>query len=113
MAVICFSDAKNGVHESKGWGKSAYVVSKVGVSALTRIQQRNFEKDRPDCKIKVNSVHPGYVDTDMTSHQGPLTIEQGASAPLYLATGDHGLYGQFVWCDSTLVDWAKDFRQIV
>lgn len=112
MTLICFSDAKNGVHEAKGWGKSAYVVSKVGVSALTRIHQKNFEKERPDCKIKVNSVHPGYVDTDMTSHKGPLTIEQGASAPLYLATTNHELYGQFVWCDSTHVDWAEHIPQI-
>lgn len=41
-----------------------------------RIQQREFDKDsRPD--LIVNCAHPGYVDTDMTSHKGPLTIEQG------------------------------------
>ena len=59
-----------------GWPNSAYSTSKIGISALTRIQQRNFEADtRQD--IVVNSCHPGYVDTDMTSHKGPLTIEQG------------------------------------
>ena len=26
--------------------------------------------------IVVNHVHPGYVDTDMTSHKGPLTIDR-------------------------------------
>lgn len=30
--------------------------------------------------------HPGYVNTDMTSHRGPLTIEEGADTPIYLAT---------------------------
>ncbi|KAF4521859.1 hypothetical protein B566_EDAN003733 [Ephemera danica] len=60
-----------------GWPNSTYVTSKVGVSALTVIQQRAFDADvsRPD--IVVNSVHPGYIDTDMTSHKGPLTIYEG------------------------------------
>jgi hypothetical protein len=28
---------------------------------------------------------PGYVDTDMTSHKGHLTIQQGALTPVFLA----------------------------
>lgn len=69
--------AQNNNYIELGWPSRAYSVSKVGVSALTRIQQREFSQDtnRPD--IIVNSVHPGYVDTDMTSHKGVLTIEQG------------------------------------
>jgi NAD(P)-dependent dehydrogenase (short-subunit alcohol dehydrogenase family) len=71
-----YRSAAAGKNVADGWGSSAYNVSKVGVSALTIIQQRQFDKDsRPG--IVVNSVHPGYVDTDMTSHKGPLTIEQG------------------------------------
>ena len=46
------------------------------MSALTRIQQRQFDQD-PREDLIVNSVHPGYVDTDMTNHQGPLKIEEG------------------------------------
>lgn len=53
-------------------------MSKVGVTALTRIQQREFDKDsRQD--IIVNAVCPGYVATDMSSHKGPLTPDQGFS----------------------------------
>lgn len=33
----------------------------------------------------MNHVHPGYVDTDMTSHTGKLIIEQGAKSSLYAA----------------------------
>ncbi|XP_023215206.1 carbonyl reductase [NADPH] 1-like [Centruroides sculpturatus] len=69
-------DAKNGVHQENGWGNSAYCVSKVGLSALSFIYQRQFDKDaRPD--LVINPVHPGYVDTDMSSHKGPLTPDQG------------------------------------
>jgi carbonyl reductase 1 len=51
-------------------------VSKVVASALTFIQQHTSDVD-PWEDLVVNAVHPGYVDTDMTSHKGPLTTEQG------------------------------------
>lgn len=70
------STAAEGRHKEQGWGESAYAVSKVGVSALTRVHQRQFDSDSRQ-GIVVNSVHPGYVSTDMSSHKGPLTIEEG------------------------------------
>lgn len=76
MFVFFYSAAQNGEHEKLGWPNSAYVASKIGLSALTRIQQREFNADSRE-DLVVNAVHPGYVDTDMTSHKGPLTIEQG------------------------------------
>lgn len=103
----CFSDAKEGKYKEEGWGESAYVVSKVGVTALTIIQQRTFDKEEPNRNIAVNAVHPGYVDTDMTSHKGPLTIEEGARAPLYLSL-EADLKGKYVWFDSHVVNWYGD-----
>lgn len=76
--MFIFSAAQTGNQHTLGWPAKAdaYCISKIGLSALTRIQQRNFDRDvRKD--IIVNSCHPGYVDTDMTSHKGLLTIEQG------------------------------------
>lgn len=102
--LIC-SDAKAGKHIERGWGNSAYVVSKVGCSALSFIQQRMLDNEKPCRNISVNAVHPGYVDTDMTSHKGHLTIEEGASAPLHLALDDHGLKEKYVWHDKTVIDW--------
>ncbi|XP_044741229.1 carbonyl reductase [NADPH] 1-like isoform X1 [Chrysoperla carnea] len=101
------SDAKEGKHFERGWGNSAYVVSKVGVSALTFIQQREIKTPG----VVVNAVHPGYVDTDMSSHKGPLTIEQGAEAPLFLAlqpVGENEIKGKYVWFDKKIVDWYKE-----
>ena len=55
---------------------TSYVVSKVAVIAMTRIQQRQFDRDRrPD--LVVNCVHPGFVDSDMTSHKGPISTAEG------------------------------------
>jgi len=84
-------------------------VSKVGVSALSFIQQREFDVD-PRKDIIVNSVHPGYVDTDMTSHKGPLTIEEGADAPVYLSllpAGEQNFKGRYVWNDRSIKDWSN------
>ncbi|XP_069191082.1 carbonyl reductase [NADPH] 1 isoform X2 [Procambarus clarkii] len=101
--------AKDGTYKEAGWPNSTYVVSKVGVSALTRIQQRAFDVDsRPD--LVVNSCHPGYVDTDMTSHKGPLTIEQGAVCPSYLALLPPNIkepQGAYLWYNKQVVDWVN------
>ena len=51
-----------------GWQSSTYSASKVGLSALTMIQQKRFSSDERE-DLVVNCVHPGYVDTDMTSHK--------------------------------------------
>ena len=36
--------AKDGTHEEKGFKNNSYGMSKVGLSALTRIQQQQFDK---------------------------------------------------------------------
>merc|ERR1712141_513888 len=100
--------SKDGTFKEKGWGGSTYVASKVGLSALSRIQQRELLKDdRQD--ISVNHVHPGYVDTDMTSHKGPLTIEQGAKSSLFAATlpPKTEVKGQYIWADCSILDWVN------
>ena len=55
-----------------------FQVSKVGISALTRIQQRQFDAD-PREDMAVNCVHPGYVKTDATYQKGEKTIEEGTN----------------------------------
>lgn len=100
--------AKTNTHLEKGWANSAYVVSKVGVSALARVHQKIFDSDsRQD--LVVNAVHPGYVATDMTSHRGTLTPDQGAEAPVFCALlpENTNIKGKYIWYDKSLVDWTK------
>jgi len=104
--------AKEGNHEAAGWPNSAYAVSKVGVSAATKFQQRMMDVRFPagDGDILVNAVHPGYVDTDMTSHKGPLTIEQGSIAAVWAALIPPGVKspkGGYIWYDTQVVDWVN------
>lgn len=83
----------------------------MAVSALTRIQQRELDALRPNDDILVNSVHPGYVATDMSGHKGHLTIDQGAVAPCWLAllppNNTDNPKGEYVWTDKTIIDWAN------
>lgn len=78
-----FIDAtKAGNHQEKGFANSAYGMSKVGVTVMTFIQQRDLNSKED---IVVNACCPGYVNTDMSSHKGTKTIQEGADTPLYLA----------------------------
>ncbi|XP_018369383.1 PREDICTED: carbonyl reductase [NADPH] 3-like [Trachymyrmex cornetzi] len=98
--------AKSGTHLQVGWSDSAYVASKIGVSALAGIHQSMFNADLQE-DIVVNAVHPGYVDTDGTLHKGILTPDQGAVAPVYCALlpKNTEIKGKFIWYDKTLADW--------
>jgi len=60
----------------------AYNASKTALNALTVF----FAKELRNTPIKINSVSPGYVATDLNGHSGFLTTEQGAKAPVAFAT---------------------------
>jgi NAD(P)-dependent dehydrogenase (short-subunit alcohol dehydrogenase family) len=60
----------------------AYNSSKTAVNALT-VQ---FANDLKGTAIKVNAADPGYVATDLNQHRGPRSVQQGATAPVRLAT---------------------------
>lgn len=60
----------------------AYNSSKTAVNALT-VQ---FATELRGTSIKVNAADPGYVATDLNNHQGYRTVQQGATAPVRLAT---------------------------
>lgn len=79
----------------------AYHASKTALNALTVF----FAKELRNTPIKVNSVSPGYVATDLNEHSGFLTPEQGAKVPVAFATlpvdgptgGFFGEYGVIAW----------------
>ncbi|KAM3959121.1 carbonyl reductase [NADPH] 3-like [Aphomia sociella] len=81
---------------------ASYRVSKVAISALTVIQQKDVESRN----ISVNSMHPGLVSTDMTLRIGFLTPDQAAETPLYLLfEATQSLKGAYVWYDGRSLDW--------
>lgn len=92
-------DTKKGVHAKEGWPNSAYGVTKIGVTVLSRIQARKLNEQRRGDKILLNACCPGWVRTDMAGPKATKSPEEGAETPVYLALlppDAEGPHGQFV-----------------
>ncbi|XP_065008702.1 (+)-neomenthol dehydrogenase-like [Musa acuminata AAA Group] len=75
------NDFKGGKLQENGWPTrtSSYMVSKVAVSAYTRILAKKYPK------FCINCVDPGFVKTDINYNLGELPVEVGAQGPVFLA----------------------------
>jgi NAD(P)-dependent dehydrogenase (short-subunit alcohol dehydrogenase family) len=65
-----------------GTGSPAYRISKTALNALTVIQANELAPEG----IKVNTIHPGWVKTDMGGANAPKSLEEGADTAVWLAT---------------------------
>jgi NAD(P)-dependent dehydrogenase (short-subunit alcohol dehydrogenase family) len=84
-----------------GVGAPAYRLSKAALNAVTTLIAKEVRGDN----ILVNSASPGWVRTDLGGDQAPLTPEQGADTPVWLATlPDGGPTGGF-YRDRTRIPW--------
>ncbi|KMT05016.1 hypothetical protein BVRB_7g171750 [Beta vulgaris subsp. vulgaris] len=74
-------DVKQNTLIKNGWPLMlpAYGISKTALNAYTRLLARKYPK------MYINCVHPGYVNTDLAWHTGPMSPEDGAKAPVRLA----------------------------
>ena len=64
-----FTEAvEEGKEKERGWPSAAYAVSKSGIVGMTRAIA--LEERKKNSGINVNSCCPGYVNTDMTKHNG-------------------------------------------
>ncbi|XP_024614088.1 carbonyl reductase [NADPH] 1 [Neophocaena asiaeorientalis asiaeorientalis] len=100
-------DTKNGVHRKEGWPETAYGVTKIGVTVLSRIQARKLSEQRGGDKILLNACCPGWVRTDMAGPTATKSPEEGAETPVYLAllpSDAEGPHGQFV-SEKKVVQW--------
>jgi len=79
---------------------AAYRVSKTALNAMTVI----FSTEMSAYKIKVNSVHPGWVKTDMGGPGASGSVETGADSAVWLATADKIPNGQFIYNRKT-INW--------
>ncbi|XP_006172188.2 carbonyl reductase [NADPH] 1 [Tupaia chinensis] len=92
-------DTKKGVHQKEGWPNTAYGVTKIGVTVLSRIHARKLSEQRSADKILLNACCPGWVRTDMAGPKATKSPEEGAETPVYLALlppNADGPHGQFV-----------------
>ncbi|KAK2489974.1 hypothetical protein MC885_009523 [Smutsia gigantea] len=102
-------DTKSGVHQKEGWPNTAYGVTKIGVTVLSRILARKLSEQRSGDKILLNSCCPGWVRTDMAGPKALKSPEEGAETPVYLAllpSDADGPHGQFVR-EKKVAQWRK------
>ena len=78
--VVNVSSGMGGITEMGG-GSPAYRVSKAALNALTRIFHAEARGD-----VKVNSVCPGWVQTDMGGRSATRTLEEGVAGIVWAAT---------------------------
>ncbi len=78
--VVNVSSGMGGITEMSG-GSPAYRVSKAGLNALTRIFHAEARDD-----VKVNSVCPGWVRTDMGGPRATRSVAEGAAGIVWAAT---------------------------
>jgi NAD(P)-dependent dehydrogenase (short-subunit alcohol dehydrogenase family) len=83
-------------------GGLAYVPSKTAVNSLT-VQ---YARELRDEGFLVNAADPGYTATDLNDHNGFRTVEEGATASVYLAAlGPDGPTGGFFTDNGEVVAW--------
>ncbi len=87
------------VNVSSGWGSfkeglegpAIYSITKAGLNAVTLTLAQSLPKN-----VKVNSMCPGWVHTQMGGKDAPKTPEEGAEMIVHLATlPDNGPSGKF------------------
>ncbi len=72
-------------------GHLAYRTSKTALNGLTMV----LSKDLANTNIKVNSMCPGWVQTDMGGMSAPRSVQQGADTAFWLATATNIETGRF------------------
>jgi NAD(P)-dependent dehydrogenase (short-subunit alcohol dehydrogenase family) len=98
--IINVSSEYGAMSEMSSPGVGAYKMSKFALNGLTQLIAAEIKSD-----IKINSVDPGWVSTDMGGPSAPRTPEQAAESILWLATtGAEGPNGGF-FRDGKRIDW--------
>lgn len=97
-------DVAAGDHTSKGWPTTAYGVSKVGMTAFTKVLARELSSAGQN-DILVNACCPGWVRTDMAGYNATLSPDEGAETPVHLALlPSNSPNGEF-WRNKKVTSW--------
>jgi NAD(P)-dependent dehydrogenase (short-subunit alcohol dehydrogenase family) len=83
-----------------GGGYPAYRMSKTALNALSVIMSKDLAADG----IKVNTISPGWVRTDMGGPSASKSLEEGADTAVWLATEKNIPSGKF-FAERKEIDW--------
>jgi NAD(P)-dependent dehydrogenase (short-subunit alcohol dehydrogenase family) len=83
-----------------GGGHAAYRISKTAMNALTVVMARELEGKG----IRVNTMCPGWVCTDMGGPNAEKSLREGADTAVWLATANNIENGKF-YADRKVIPW--------
>ncbi|KAJ2779035.1 hypothetical protein H4R18_004241 [Coemansia javaensis] len=78
------SSVEKGTFAAYGFPPMPFAVAKAGLIAYARLLARAPD----DRRLLFAAICPGYVQTDMTGPYAPLTPDEGAETPVYVALAD-------------------------
>lgn len=107
LPILKRSDDPRVVNMSSGLGAMSdmggqfpgYRLSKVGMNAMTQMIHAEL-----DGQIKINSMCPGWVKSDMGGEGAHRSLEKGAETAVWLATNPEIPSGKFLR-DKEIIDW--------
>lgn len=85
--------------EKNKTGHAGYRISKAALNALSILLSNELEGT-----IKVNTMSPGWVRTDMGGDSANLSVAEGADTAVWLATADEIPNGKFLK-EREIVEW--------
>ena len=97
--IINLSSGMGSLKDLQGGSYAAYRMSKAGINALT-LQMHGDLRGR----VSVNSMCPGWVQTDMGGAGAPRPVAKGAETAVWLATASGIPSGKF-WRDMKEIPW--------
>ena len=80
-------------------GYAGYRISKSALNALSILLSNELKGE-----VKVNSMCPGWVRTDMGGPEADRSVEEGADTAVWLATADKTPNGKFLR-DRQVIEW--------
>lgn len=83
-----------------GGGHAAYRISKTALNALTVVMANEFIEEG----IRVNTICPGWVRTDMGGPNANKSLQEGADTATWLATANNIENGKF-YADRKIIPW--------
>lgn len=92
--------SRMGQLSAMGGGHAAYRISKTAMNALTVVMAKELEEEG----IRINSICPGWVCTDMGGPNANKSIKEGADTAVWLATADEIETGKF-YADRKVIPW--------